>query len=47
MVRIFGKDQEILHNVSSRLNPGEYFLRQSNLEDLFLKITGSTLNAAQ
>lgn len=47
VVRIFGKDQEILHNVSSRLNPGEYFLRQSNLEDLFLKITGSTLNAAQ
>ena len=47
LVRIYSKEQFILEGISKALDPGEYYLRQSNLEDLFLKITGSTLNALQ
>jgi lipooligosaccharide transport system ATP-binding protein len=47
VVRIYGGDQSSLHQLSSRLKPGDSFLRQSNLEDLFLKTTGSSLNAIQ
>lgn len=46
-VKVFSSDQLFLQKAVSGLNPGEYFLRQSNLEDLFLKITGSSLNAVQ
>jgi lipooligosaccharide transport system ATP-binding protein len=47
VVRVYGHDQSTLHALSTNLNPGDYFLRQSNLEDLFLKTTGSVLNALQ
>mgnify|MGYP003564669685 CR=1 FL=1 len=47
VVRIYGHDQSSLHLLSTKLNPGDCFLRQSNLEDLFLKTTGSSLNAIQ
>ncbi len=47
VVRIYSREQFILERLSKALNPGEYYLRQSNLEDLFLKTTGSTLNALQ
>lgn len=47
VVRIYSREQSILKEISKGLNPGEYYLRQSNLEDLFLKTTGSTLNALQ
>jgi lipooligosaccharide transport system ATP-binding protein len=47
VVRVYGDDHSTLHALSTRLKPGDYFLRQSNLEDLFLKTTGSSLNAHQ
>jgi lipooligosaccharide transport system ATP-binding protein len=47
VVRIYSGDNERLRTVSAALNPGECYLRQSNLEDLFLKTTGSMLNALQ
>lgn len=33
-----------LEEISETLNPGDYYLRQSNLEDLFLKSTGRALH---
>lgn len=33
-----------LEKLSKTLQPGDYYLRQSNLEDLFLKMTGRGLN---
>lgn len=47
VVRVYSKEQSVLKELSKNLNPGEFYLRQSNLEDLFLKTTGSTLNALQ
>lgn len=47
VVRIYSRDQEQLRLLSGNLSPGNYYLRQSNLEDLFLKTTGSMLNALQ
>jgi lipooligosaccharide transport system ATP-binding protein len=47
VVRVYGHDHSALHALSTMLKPGDYFLRQSNLEDLFLKTTGSSLNALQ
>jgi hypothetical protein len=47
MVRIYGADAAALQALSNRLQPGTYYFRQSNLEDLFLKTTGSSLNAQQ
>ena len=47
VVRVYGRDQSSLHHLSTQMKPGDYFLRQSNLEDLFLKTTGSVLNAIQ
>lgn len=36
-----------LKQLADRLEPGDFYLRQSNLEDLFLKTTGRRLNALQ
>ncbi|MBN1575170.1 MAG: ATP-binding cassette domain-containing protein [Chitinispirillaceae bacterium] len=47
IARIYSSDRTALQELSNRLNAGEYYFRQSNLEDLFLKVTGSTLNAQQ
>ncbi len=33
-----------LDRISKKMETGEYYLRQSNLEDLFLKVTGRNLN---
>ncbi len=46
-IRVYSKDETMLRDVVRVLKPGEFFLRQSNLEDLFLKTTGSQLNAQQ
>lgn len=43
----YSNDLEALKRVGDNLKSGEYFLRQSNLEDLFLKITGRVLNVHQ
>jgi lipooligosaccharide transport system ATP-binding protein len=47
IVRIYSCNEPALRDTSRLLKPGDYFLRQSNLEDLFLKTTGSALNAQQ
>ena len=33
-----------LKEITHKLKTGDFFLRQSNLEDLFLRVTGRTLN---
>ncbi|MDG5816773.1 ABC transporter ATP-binding protein [Chitinispirillales bacterium ANBcel5] len=47
VIRIYSKSYEPLRDLSKKLTLGGYHLRQSNLEDLFLKATGSSLNAQQ
>jgi len=46
-IRLYSNDNSLLEEVTHRLRPGDYYLRQSNLEDLFLKATGRTLNVKQ
>jgi lipooligosaccharide transport system ATP-binding protein len=46
-VRVYSCDETGLKDLTHMLKPGEYFIRQSNLEDLFLKTTGSMLNERQ
>jgi len=41
---LYADDLDLLKEITLKLNPGEYYLRQSNLEDLFLHITGRQLN---
>lgn len=43
----YGNELRTLENMSKRLGPGDYHLRQVNLEDLFLKTTGRLLNEQQ
>ncbi|MBF0278938.1 MAG: ABC transporter ATP-binding protein [SAR324 cluster bacterium] len=43
----YSNDFTALKNLSDQLEQKEYNLRQSNLEDLFLKVTGRTLNEEQ
>lgn len=45
--RFYCQDVEPLKTVADQLPLGRYFLRQSNLEDVFLKTTGRTLNEKQ
>ncbi len=47
VIRVYSDNYELLHQLSRNLAPGDLFLRQSNLEDLFLKSTGSSINAQQ
>ncbi|MBN2545370.1 MAG: ABC transporter ATP-binding protein [Spirochaetes bacterium] len=41
---LYSQDLKSLEQLSKGLKPGDYYLRQSNLEDLFLKSTGRILN---
>ncbi len=43
-VLFYSEDIEGLQRLASLCKPGEYHLRQANLEDLFLKTTGRRLN---
>ncbi|MFA5927865.1 MAG: ATP-binding cassette domain-containing protein [Candidatus Margulisiibacteriota bacterium] len=43
----YGNDLNQLKEISDRLPAGKYFLRQANLEDLFMKATGRELNEDQ
>ena len=43
----YANETAILESITRALRPGDYFLRQANLEDLFLKTTGRHLNEAQ
>ena len=46
-IRFYSNDIEALKSVADQLPVGQYYLRQSNLEDVFLKTTGRTLNEKQ
>lgn len=41
---LYSNDLRSLQNTSKKLKAGDFYLRQSNLEDLFLKTTGRGLN---
>jgi lipooligosaccharide transport system ATP-binding protein len=45
-LHIYSDHIEALNEISARLEPGDYFLRFSNLEDLFIKATGRALDDA-
>ncbi len=47
IVRLYAKESDVLKKISHSFKSGEYLFRPSNLEDLFLKITGRELNALQ
>ncbi|MFC2048673.1 ABC transporter ATP-binding protein [Elusimicrobiota bacterium] len=47
MLLLYSTSLEVLKKISDELDPGIYYLRQSNLEDLFLKMTGRILNEVQ
>lgn len=43
----YSNEAHVLRRISKNLQHGEYHLRESNLEDLFLKLTGRGLNELQ
>lgn len=43
----YSSDSEILSRFGESLRSYDYYIRQSNLEDLFLKVTGRSLNELQ
>lgn len=45
--RVYCDDDQLLRQLASRLEGAHYFLRQANLEDVFLKATGRALNERQ
>ena len=44
---LFSNDFDSLRIIADNLKEGEHFLRQANLEDLFMKLTGRSLNEYQ
>ncbi|MFA6567111.1 MAG: ABC transporter ATP-binding protein [Victivallales bacterium] len=47
MTRLFSNDMDKLKLIADMLDRKEYYMRQSNLEDIFLKTTGRKLNEQQ
>jgi lipooligosaccharide transport system ATP-binding protein len=45
--RLFSNNYEYLKTIASSMKSGNYYLRQTNLEDVFLKATGRGLNESQ
>lgn len=45
--RLFSSDIEYLKKIAGSLESGNYYLRRTNLEDVFLKATGRALNEIQ
>ncbi|MDP4094535.1 MAG: hypothetical protein Q8920_14390, partial [Bacillota bacterium] len=43
----YSNDSEKLFKLGETLREGDYYIRHSNLEDLFLKVTGRSLNELQ
>jgi lipooligosaccharide transport system ATP-binding protein len=43
-VLFFNDSAAELESIAAGLNPGDFYLRQSNLEDVFLKTTGRSLH---
>lgn len=46
-MRVYCDDDQILRQLAGRLQSEHYYLRQANLEDVFLKATGRALNERQ
>jgi lipooligosaccharide transport system ATP-binding protein len=46
-MRVFCDDDQLLRDLACRMENTHYFLRQTNLEDVFLKATGRALNEKQ
>ncbi|AQT69665.1 Doxorubicin resistance ATP-binding protein DrrA [Anaerohalosphaera lusitana] len=46
VTRLFSEDMDLLKTVADEIG-GHYYMREANLEDVFLKATGSTLGAQQ
>lgn len=46
-MRLYSDDAERLKQLAAQLEGSHYYLRQANLEDVFLKTTGRTLNERQ
>jgi lipooligosaccharide transport system ATP-binding protein len=46
-LRLYAQDIDELKAVADRLSGGQYYLRQTTLEDVFLKATGRALNEKQ
>jgi lipooligosaccharide transport system ATP-binding protein len=44
---LYSDDLDDLKKISGRMHPGSHFLRQTNLEDLFMKMTGRKLHDQQ
>ncbi len=44
---IYSNSSEKLSKISEMLKEGDYYIRHTNLEDLFLKVTGRSLNELQ
>ncbi len=47
IILLYSNKMDALEKISQDIKPGDHYLRQSNLEDLFLKTTGRTLNEGQ
>jgi lipooligosaccharide transport system ATP-binding protein len=47
LVRLYSNHSAALRTVAGRLRPGDFYFRQSNLEDLFLEATGRQLHERQ
>ncbi|MBW8036695.1 MAG: ABC transporter ATP-binding protein, partial [Planctomycetes bacterium] len=47
ITRLFSDDVDDLKMLADILTPGQYHLREANLEDVFLKATGGTLSGQQ
>lgn len=47
MAVIYSNDLKVLEQMAECMKSGEFYIRQSNLEDLFLKATGRALNEEQ
>jgi len=46
-MRVYCDDDQLLRQLAGRLQGEHYYLRQANLEDVFLKATGRALNERQ
>jgi lipooligosaccharide transport system ATP-binding protein len=46
-LRLYAQDIDRLKDVADKLSGGQYYLRQTTLEDVFLKATGRALNEKQ
>jgi lipooligosaccharide transport system ATP-binding protein len=47
VLRMYSDDLDAIKSLTGHLTGSHYYLRQSNLEDVFLKTTGRSLNVRQ